>query len=123
MGTFRLRIWRGKAGPAVVLASQLIGGPSPSWSSSQLANLAFRVYLGFSPAGMLNFEDETIVNERALFALSFKPLGHLDRRYLPQPVRRLFRRCCLEDIVGEPVARQPHQWSTQSKSFLNWRPR
>jgi hypothetical protein len=104
---FRLRIWRGKALPAIVLASQIVGGSSPSWSSSHLANLAFRAYLHFPDADMLNFEDETIVSERRLFFLEFRQFGHAHRCCLTEPIRRPFNWRCLEDIVGEAIARSP----------------
>jgi hypothetical protein len=102
---FRMRIWRGESGPAIVLVSQVTGGASPIWASSQLANLAYRVYLGFRPDRMLNFEDEHVRGERRLFLVGLTPHGHGLRQYLTRAVRRPFRWSNLEDLVGETVAR------------------
>ena len=103
-GAFRLRIWRGTIGPAVVLVSQLAGGPSPSWFSSQLANLVLRAFLHFPAAGMLNFEDETIVSDRRLFRLGFQRFGHAHRCCLTQPARQPCTWRFLEAIVGKPIS-------------------
>lgn len=102
---FRMRIWRGKPGPAIVLASQVIGGASPSWASCRLANLAYRVYLGFPEDCMLNFESEVIRGEHRLFLVEFTPHGHGLRRCLTRAVRRPFRWATLEDLIGGAVAR------------------
>jgi hypothetical protein len=103
--SFRLRIWRSQAEPAIVLVSQRTGGPSPSWASSQLANLVHQVYLGFSDERMINFEDEVIHGERRLFVLEFTSFGHGLRRHLTQPIRRSFRWIDLEAMVGSAIAR------------------
>ena len=113
-GAFRLRIWRGTIGPAVVLVSQLAGGPSPSWFSSQLANLVLRAFLHFPAAGMLNFEDETIVSERRLFRLGFQRFGHAHRCCLTQPARQPCTWRFLEAIVGKPISRDQIESSTRT---------
>jgi hypothetical protein len=105
--SFHLRIWRGKACPAIVLVSQLGGGPSPSWSSSQFANLIQRAYLGFPAEGMLYFEDEIVLGERRLFFVQFTVFGHGLRRYLTCPYRHEFDWSVLEDMVGEVVPPRP----------------
>jgi hypothetical protein len=105
--SFRLRIWRGKACPAIVLVSQLAGGPSPSWSSSQAANLIHRVYLGFPAEGMLYFEDEAVLGQRKLFLVEFRVLGQGPRGYLTWPSRHDFDWLDLEDMVGGEVPRGP----------------
>jgi hypothetical protein len=97
---FRLRIWRGAEGPAIVLASQLTGGPSPSWASSRLANLARQVYLGFSAERMITFEDEMVCGEQLLFVVEFTSIGYGLRRYLTHPDRRPCRWLELEFLVG-----------------------
>jgi hypothetical protein len=102
---FRLRIWRAKTGPSIVLASQVTGGASPSWASSRLANLANQVYLGFSTERTLNFEDEIVRGERRLFLVEFTSHGHGLRRYLTHGIRRTYRWSILEDLVGGAVAR------------------
>jgi hypothetical protein len=102
---FRLRIWRATSGPAIVLASQVTGGASPSWASCRLANLAYQVYLGFSTERTLNFEDEIVRGERRLFLVEFTPHGHGLRRQLTQAVRRSCRWSILEELVGGAVAR------------------
>jgi len=102
---FRLRIWRGKESPAIVLASQMTGGASPSWASSRLANLAYQVYLGFTADRILNFEDEVIHRERRLFVLEFASFGHGLRRHLGQPSRRTFHWSDLEAMVGGAIPR------------------
>jgi hypothetical protein len=105
---FRLRIWRGKACPAIVLVSQLDGGPSPSWSSSQAANLIHRAYLGFPAEGMLYLEDETIFGERTLFFVEFRTFGHGLRRILSWPTRHPFDWADLDAmLVGEIPAGDP----------------
>jgi hypothetical protein len=102
---FRLRIWRGKESPAIVLASQLPRGASPSWVSSQLANLAYQVYLGFTADRILNFEDEVINRERRLFVLDFASFGRGLRRHLGQPSRRPFYWSDLEAMIGGEIQR------------------
>jgi len=104
-GAFRLKIWRGKSLPAVVLASQLAGGPSPSWASSRLANLAYRAHLGFSAERMINFGDEMVCGEHVLFAVDFTAIGYGLRRYLTQAVRRPCRWFELEFMVGTGIDR------------------
>jgi hypothetical protein len=104
---FRLRIWRDATSPAIVLASQLPGGPSPSWASSRLANLAYQVHLGFSVERMINFEDETVCGERVLFAVAFTFVGYGLRRYLTHAVRRPSRWSELELMVGAAIDRWP----------------
>jgi hypothetical protein len=103
--TFRMRVWRGKTGPAIILVSQVTGGASPSWASSRLANLAYQVYLGFSTERTLNFEDEIVRGERRLFLVEFTSQGHGLRRYLTQAVRRSCRWSILEEFVGGAIAR------------------
>ena len=100
---FRMRIWRAKVGPAIVLISQLERGPSPSWASCKLANLAYRVYLGFSTACTLNFEDEIVHGNRRLFIVEFTPHGHGLRRYLTRAVRRPLPWFNLEELVGGTI--------------------
>jgi hypothetical protein len=100
---FRLRIWRGKESPAIVLTSQLTGGTSPSWASSQIANLAYQVYLGFTADRVLNFEDEVINRERRLFVLQFASFGHGLRRHLGQPSRWPCHWRDLEAMVGGAI--------------------
>jgi len=102
---FRMRIWRAKTGPAIVLASQVTGGASPSWASSRIANLAYQVYLGYSTERTLNFEDETVRGERRLFLVEFTSHGHGLRRYLTRAIRRTCRWSNLEDLVGCAIAR------------------
>lgn len=100
---FRMRIWRGKTGAAIVLVSQLTGGPSPSWGSCRLANLAQQVYLGFPAERSLYFEDEVVRDERRLFLVEFTPHGHGLRRYLTRAIRRSFRWSNLEEVVGSAI--------------------
>jgi hypothetical protein len=103
--TFRMRIWRGKSGPAIVVISQMPAGPSPSWASSRLANLAYQVYLGFSTERTLNFEDEFVRGERRLFLVEFTSHGYGLRRYLTRAIRRPSRWAILEELLGCDVAR------------------
>jgi hypothetical protein len=114
--SFHLRIWRGKACPAIVLVSQLAGGPSPSGSSSQVANLIHRAYLGFLAEGMLYFEDQTVLGKRRLFFVGFKVFGHGLRRCLTSPYRCNFDWSDLEDTVGGKVPRGP---LTAPSSFID----
>ena len=101
--SFRLRIWRSKASPAIVLISQLAGGVSPSWSSSYTANLVHRAYLGFPEQGMNYFEDEVIFGERRLFFVRFRTFGQALRRCLTWPVRHDFDWIELEAMVGGEI--------------------
>jgi hypothetical protein len=103
--TFRMRIWRGKYGPAIVVVSQMPAGPSPSWAGSRLANLAYQVYLGFSTEHTLNFEDEFVRGERRLFLVEFTSPGHGLRRCLTRAIRRPFQWALLEELLGSHVAR------------------
>jgi hypothetical protein len=100
---FRLRVWRNESGPAIVLASQVNGGPSPSLASSPLANLAYQAYLGFSSRRMINFEDQLTDGEQKLFLLEFVSFGHDFRRCLTQPSRRPFHWIDLEAMVGGAI--------------------
>jgi hypothetical protein len=102
---FRLRIWRDATGAAIVLASQLPRGASPSWASSRLANLSYQVHLGFSTVRMINFEDEMVYGDHALFAVEFTSIGHGLRRYLTHAVRRASRWSELEFMVGTAIDR------------------
>jgi hypothetical protein len=101
--SFRLRIWRGKACPAIVLVSQLARGPSPSWSSSQVANLIQQTYLGFPVEGLLYFEDEIILGERRLFRVSFVTFGQGLRQWMTSPNRYASCWSELEELVGEAI--------------------
>jgi hypothetical protein len=103
--SFRLRIWRGKMCPPIVLVSQFAGGPSPSWSSSEVANLIHRAYLGFPAEGLLYFEDEMVFGERRLFFVGFRAFGHGLRRCLTWPIRHDFDWSELEAMVGEEIVR------------------
>lgn len=99
----RLRVWRDRSGPSVVLASRLPGGVPPSWLRLRLANLAYRAYLCFSEAGMLYFEAGDTSKAR-LVQVAFESSGHGLRRQLVRPVER--SRCWrdLEEIVGSEVS-------------------
>jgi hypothetical protein len=101
--SFRLRIWRAKASPAIVLVSQLVGGPSPSWSSGHNANLIHRAYLGFPAEGMLYFEDETVLGERKLYSVGFHAIGDGLRHCLTWPIRHEFEWSDLEFLVGTTI--------------------
>jgi hypothetical protein len=103
--SFRSRIWRGKACPAIVLVSQLAGGPSPNWSSSQVANMIYRAYLGFPAEGMRYFEDEIVLGEPKLFFVEFRIFGHGLRRCLTWPIRHAFDWSDLKAMVGGEI---PH---------------
>jgi hypothetical protein len=103
LSAFRMRIWRGKTSPAIVLVSQLPGGPSPSWGSCRLANLAHHVYLGFTRERTLNFEDELMRGQRRLFLVEFTPHGYGLRQYLTRAVRRSFRWSSFEELVGSAI--------------------
>lgn len=100
---FRMRVWRGKVGSPIVPISQLAGGPSPSWGSCQLANLAYQVYLGFSTECTLNFDDEIVHGNRKLFIVEFTPHGHGLRRYLTRAVRRPLPWFNIEELVGSSI--------------------
>jgi hypothetical protein len=102
---YRLRIWRNKIRPAIVLASQLPGGVPPSWSRSTLANLAYQVYLAFPEKGMLYFESESEPEGPRLLQITFNLLGHDVRRRLVEPVQRSRRWCDFCSIVGSEVPR------------------
>ena len=101
--SFRFRIWRGKACPAIVLVSQIDGGPSPSWSSSQAANLIHRAYLGFPAEGMIYFEDENVLGERTLFFVQFRAIGHGFRRFLTSPQRHAYDWAGLASMLGDEI--------------------
>ncbi len=100
---FRLRVWREKACPAVVLVSQLAGGTSPSWYSSQVANLIQQTYLGFPAEGLLYFEDELVQGERRLFNVTFVSFGQGLRQWMTSPKRLAFSWPELEELVGEAI--------------------
>jgi hypothetical protein len=97
---FRVRIWRSKAQPSIVLVSQLPGGPSPSWATGRLANLIYRVHLGFTADGLRYFEDDIAIGQRMLSFVEFTPFGHGTRRLLVQSVRRPCSWVDLESVVG-----------------------
>lgn len=102
---YRLRVWRSRGGPAIVLASQLHGGAPPCWMRTKLANLAYRAYLGFSEGGMLYFEAEAEATPGGprLVQVEFEAVGHGLRRQLTRPAERQRRWEDLRSIVGAEV--------------------
>jgi hypothetical protein len=114
--SFRLRIWRGKACPAIVLVSQTAAGPSPSWSSSQAANTIYRAHLGFPAEGMLYFEDETVFGVRRLYLVEFAVFGHGSRRALFHPVRHEVDWADLEAMTGQGIPRRSRAGPTAVSS-------
>jgi hypothetical protein len=103
--SYRLRIWRARGRPAVVLVSQVPRGAPPAWLRSRLANLAYRAYLGFPSEGMLYFEDEESPGGRRLTRVHFATLGPELRRHLVEPVEQLARWDDLHRVLGCEV---PH---------------
>ena len=101
--SFRLRIWRSRAGPSIVLASQLTEGAPPCWLRTRLANLAYSAYLCYPEAGMLYFEAEKSPGAR-LVQVAFESLGFGLRRQLVSPTERARDWRELEEIVGSEVS-------------------
>lgn len=100
---YRLRIWRNKGGPAIVLTSQVPGGAPPACLRSRLANLAFRAFLGFPAEGMFYFEDERTQGGRRLLQVKFHSVGHGLRRHLIGAVERPMRWDDFFSIIGSEV--------------------
>lgn len=98
--TYRLRIWRGGHGPAVVLVSPTPGRQRCSRVSSQLANLVHRAFLAYDQRGMHFLEKDGA----RFHAVNFLGVGRDDRLTLLRPQYREVSREDVLDLIGYAVA-------------------
>lgn len=96
---FRLRVWREKGCPAVVMASQTEGGKDPARASCKVANYVWRVLLGFTPDGMDYFE----VHAGIPYLVEFDAIGNRDRAMLDRPIRTVVQPEEIDALIGTHV--------------------
>lgn len=80
---FRLRIWRSKDQPAVVLVSQLEGHMQPYRMTVKVANAIYKGWLHYLPKGMYYYEYTK--DATRLQFVDFVAFGHGDRQTLTDP--------------------------------------
>jgi hypothetical protein len=74
---FRLRIWRNRRDPAIVLVSHLPGKKSPALAHTKIANYVWAAYLAHSEKGMRYLQDtERPSGMRVLHLFTFQLFGH-----------------------------------------------
>jgi hypothetical protein len=105
---FRIRVWRRRRGPAIVLVSETLDGPPPASMVEPLANQVFSGVLGFAPGGMRYFEDSGCDGEQVIHEVIFETFGHGQRSRLWRPWRPRTRKVTwldLECLVRERIER------------------
>lgn len=95
----RMRIWRHRDYPAVILSSQEQGYVHPCLVSCMVANVAYRVYLAHDALGFQFFEWDG----KSMYEVTFVGWGHERRMILYRAVYRESSRATLEHLVGTPV--------------------
>jgi hypothetical protein len=95
---YRLRIWRAKDQPAVVLVSQLEGHAPPFFMTEKVANCVFRVWLKFLAQGMWYYEHAH--DPAGLCLVDFVGIGHRDRLVLTDAAYETVPDSHLARLVG-----------------------
>lgn len=98
--SFRVRIWRAKDEPALVLVSQVPGNVPPSKATERLANAVKAAWLAHDPRGMFWFE----LASDQINAVTFINFGRGDRSRLTKPKYQKVGRNFIDEIVGQVVA-------------------
>lgn len=96
--TCRLRIWRTRNWPAVVLVSP-IGDHQPGVATTKFADLVYESHLHYVPGGMKYHE----FDGADLYQITFRPIGNLRRMRHADPQARLYPRRDFAAIIGNPV--------------------
>jgi len=99
---FRVRVWRGKDRPAVVVVSQVMGGAPPCWASSKIANYVNQVYLRWPKDGIMLYEVE---READVWAMEFTVIGPRGlRSHMIEPRRLRSAWHFIQEIIGDTTA-------------------
>jgi hypothetical protein len=101
----RLRIWRAKGVPAVILVSQIPTQIPPDFATTKLANWLYQAYLRCDPKGFSYWEylGGDGCENVGLFCIFFDELGLPSRRRFLKPFRKYYKPERLEALIGEHI--------------------
>ena len=95
----RVRVWRAKDEPAVVLVEYIPGELSPNLAAAKFARRIWATLLHYTPFGMLYFETE----EDMVWQVSFDVIGLATRAAFVRPSYEFFPLGRFDTMVGHPV--------------------